>query len=119
MTRRRRHLDERASAAVLGTVVIGLLVTLTLVGGTIAALLVGQRRAASGADLAALAGASALQQGRSGCAEASTLAEANRVRVVRCAVSGDVVTVDVSTEVASALGSAWTLRARARAGPVE
>lgn len=118
MTRGGRHRDERASAAVLGSVVIGLLVTVALVGGTIAALLVGQRRAASGADLAALAGASALQQGRSGCAEAFTLAEANRVRLVRCVASADVVTVEVSTEVASALGSTWTLRVRARAGPV-
>lgn len=116
--------DQRGSAAVFGIAFTGLLVTATLVGATVAALLVGQRRAAAGADLAALAGASALQQGRPACAEATELATANGTRLVRCETRGELVTVEVTVEVASVFGSGsaggstWTVRARARAGPV-
>ncbi len=117
-TASRRGRDEGGSATVLGIGLLALLITGALVGATVAGMLVGQRRAASGADMAALAGASALQQGRSGCGRAVELATANNVRLVGCAARGDVVTVKVITEVTSALGSRWIVRARARAGPV-
>ncbi len=110
--------DQRGSATVLGVAFLVLLVTTAMVGASVAALLVGHRRAAVGADLAALAGAAALQQGLPGCARVTELAERNRVRVVRCGTRGDIVTVEVATHVTSALGSTWTVHARARAGPV-
>jgi len=116
-TSSRSRRGEQGSAAVFALVLIGLLVTVGLVGATVASMLVGQRRAASGADLAALAGASAAQQGKPGCAAVADLAAANDVRLVLCNTRGDVVTVEVSTEVASVLGSSWTVRSRARAGP--
>ena len=118
MTWFRRHPDEAGSATVFGLAFTGVLVTIALVGATVASMLVGQRRAASGADLAALSGASAVQHGKPGCEEAADLAAANDVRLVLCDTSREVVTVVVATEVASALGSTWTVRARARAGPV-
>lgn len=112
-----RRPDQRGSATVLGIAIAGLLVMAALVGATCAALLVGHRRAAAGADLAALAGAASLQAGRSGCGRAAVLADANDVRLVRCEASRDVVTVEVATDVTTAFGSTWTVRSRARAGP--
>lgn len=117
MTPVRRQARQRGSASVLGIAFIGLLVTAALVGATCAAILVGQRRAAAGADLAALAGASALQHGRPGCAGAAAIARANHVRLMACAESGETITIEVTTGVVAALGSSWTVRARARAGP--
>ena len=114
----RRRPDQRGSATVLGIAMIGLLVTAALVGATCTGLLVGQRRAAAGADLAALAGASALQAGRDGCAGASELANTNHVRLARCESSRDVVTVQVVTDVASVFGWTWSVGSQARAGPV-
>lgn len=113
-----RHAEERGSASVLGLAFTGLLVTAALIGVTWAAALVGQRRAAAGADLAALAGASAVQYGRPGCPSAATAARANQVRLTACEENRNVVTVEVATSVAAPFGSTWDVEARARAGPV-
>jgi len=118
VSRFRRHVDQRGSATAFCIAFTALLVTIALVGATVASMLIGQRRAASGADLAALAGASAVQHGEPGCGEAADLAAANGVRLVRCETRREVVTVVVATEVVSLLGSAWTVKGRARAGPV-
>lgn len=107
--------ETRGSATVLAVV---LLVVLGLAGALAAGLggvLVAKRRAASAADLAALAGAAAVQRGDPGCAAAAATVRDNRARVVSCQVAGEVVEVEVSVPV-HALGIA-DVQDRARAGP--
>lgn len=110
---------ERGSATVYAMIFIGLLTTVALVAAAVAALFVGQRRAAAAADLAALAGASALQRGGSGCDAAGGIAQANHARLVSCETAGDVLTVRVSVAVPTLFRSDFQVRARARAGPVQ
>ena len=67
--------------------------------------LLGYHRARAAADLAALSGAAAIQQGRDGCAEARRLAAANGARLADCDQVGDqvdfVITVRVTVAVRS------------------
>lgn len=96
-----------------------MLVVLGVVGGVAAdlgGLLVAKRRAAAAADLAALAGAGAVQRGNPGCAAAATTAGANQARVVSCRQDGDIVEVEVAVAVHAVPGVA-EVRDRARAGP--
>jgi len=79
-------------------------------------LLVAKRQAASAADLAALAGATAVQDGAAGCAAAAATATANHADVVSCQEQGDVVDLEVSVQVRS-LPGVEQVSARARAGP--
>lgn len=113
-----RHAPEAGSASVLAVVLAGLLCVVTLVGVAIGGLLVGHRQAAAAADLAALAGAGAQQQGRSGCGAARAAAAANDARLTGCWVNGATVTVAVVREVRSAFGRTVRVSSRARAGPV-
>jgi len=109
--------DERGAATVLamalaaGLLLVGLGCTWT--GAVVAA----HRRAQSAADLAALAGAQALQAGEDPCATASRVAEANRAQTVTCAVAGEVVTVTVRVSAPALAGRTPTVVAEARAGP--
>ncbi|MBA2559071.1 MAG: flp pilus-assembly TadE/G-like family protein, partial [Propionibacteriales bacterium] len=69
------------------------------------------------ADLASLAGAAALQQGRDGCAVARQTAADNGVHVVNCSlVAGDLV-VAVEDTVPLPFGIDGILSSAARAGP--
>ncbi len=110
--------DDRGSATVHAAFLVGLLTIVALLAATVGAVLVGQRRAAAAADLAALAGAAAVQGGAAGCDVAAAIAGQNEARLVGCEVVGDVVTVRVSTRVRSVFRSSFELQARARAGPV-
>lgn len=114
MTRR----GERGSATVYAAIFVGFLASVALVAATVAAVFVGQRRAAAAADLAALAGAAALQRGGSGCEAAGRIAERNDVRLVGCVIDAEVLTVRVSAGVPTPLWSGIEVRSRARAGPV-
>ncbi len=81
---------------------------------------VAQRRVQAAADLAALAGAGALQQGRDGCAAAAVLAARNGARVRMCRISGTEgreVRLRLVREGPSLFGRAVDLEASARAGP--
>ena len=118
MTSSPRRACQRGSATTYAVVFTCLLVTVALAPVSVAGLFVGERRAAAAADLAALAGASAIQQGRPACARAAQIASRNRARLNSCAVAGEIVTVAVATDVVSAVGSTWTVRSTARAGPV-
>jgi secretion/DNA translocation related TadE-like protein len=113
-----RTREERGTATVFALVFVGLLATVAVLGAAVAAVLVGQRQAAAAADLAALAGASAVQDGGAACPAAEQIAERNRAGLRECAVSGDVVTVEVTLAVRSVFRSEVQVRARARAGPV-
>ncbi len=110
--------SEKGSAAVLGVVMVCLLTTLALVAVVASGILVGHRRAGAAADLAALAGAAAVQRGEDACAAAGHVAGANSARLVGCTTVGETVSIEVATEVPSAFGATWTVAARARAGPV-
>lgn len=109
--------DERGAGAVLAVSMLGLLVTVT-VGVSGAVGVVGaHRQAQSAADLAALAGAGALQDGGAACARAAAIAERNGASLRRCRVQE----WDVKVEVTRSLrlpGGAVELAARGRAGPL-
>jgi secretion/DNA translocation related TadE-like protein len=72
---------------------------------------------ASAADLAALAGASALQAGEDGCAAARSNARRNEATVTACSVDGQDVTVLTARRTQPVLGRRFTVHASARAGP--
>ena len=97
--------------------VIGLLLTLGAGLGVATALFVDHRVAQSAADLAALAGADTAGAGGVPCAVAANIAEANRARLVDCAVIGREVRVTVQVEGPRWLGQTGDLTAQARAGP--
>jgi secretion/DNA translocation related TadE-like protein len=110
--------DERGSAAVLATVLIGLLVVVSMFVGALGAVVADQRRVESAADLAALAAAAALQSGVDACAAAGSVARRNGARLRSCRVSGDLVAVEVMRGARVVLGRAVRVSAQARAGPV-
>lgn len=119
----RARREDTGSAAVLVVVLAGALLVLTLAGSVLGGLLVGQRRAAAAADLAALAGAEALGPGAetvgssAACDTASRVGEANGARLEACHVEGAEIRVQLVVEVESPVGAAWEVRGRARAGP--
>lgn len=111
-----RRARERGSATVLLAGLVVLLVTATLALAVLGGVVAGQRRAESAADLAALAGAGALQDGGDGCAKARAVAAANGAALLACSVAAGRVEV-VAGEETLVLGRRVSLRARARAGP--
>jgi secretion/DNA translocation related TadE-like protein len=115
---RRRATDQRGSAAVLVVGLTGVLVTVTLLVAAVGGVVADQRRVEAAADLAALAGAGAVQAGRDGCVAARETAGRNGGALRTCALDGDVVTVEVGRDSQVALGRRLALVGRARAGPV-
>lgn len=113
-----RREAEEGAATVISVALCGLIVVVTLLVVGVTGLVATHRRAQAAADLAALAGATAAQEGRDACGRARHVALLNRARLARCeTVHGDVV-VEVVSEAPKALGSDYAMRARARAGPV-
>ena len=116
--------DERGLAAPLVVTLTGLLLVLTLVAGGLGRLLVDHRRVATAADLAALAGAGAVQVGGDPCVAARAIAARNAAALVSCQVSGEQVTV--RTQLSSTgfgrllgqVGGPFAVEAEAHAGPV-
>ena len=76
-----------------------------------------QRVAQSAADLAALAGATALVHGSAGCEAAGDVAVANGTELTACVVTGRRVQVTVRVPDAQWLGREVDVLAEARAGP--
>lgn len=111
------RLGQRGSAAVLGTVFVAVLMVVAVLVAALGGAVADRRRAASAADLAALAGASALQAGHDGCSAARSNARRNGARVSSCAVDGRDVTVQTERRTQPVLGRRFTVRATARAGP--
>ncbi|QWC83731.1 hypothetical protein KLP28_08715 [Nocardioidaceae bacterium] len=114
-----RRGEQGGFASLLLVGLCAVLVLATVVVGVLGGVLEASRRAAAAADLAALAAAQAVQQHQDACAAASTVAMAHDVRLVRCVVAGEVVSVATGADVAPVLGlSAWDEVVRAaRAGP--
>ncbi len=102
--------------SVLGVAMMGVLVTLTLAVACGVAVVAAHRAAQAAADLAALAAAGALQDGRDPCASAADIAGDNRAALRDCRVDGWSVSVVVVSEAHLPTGRV-ELPARARAGP--
>ncbi len=115
--------SEHGSASVLMIGIIGVVITLSSAALLIAGYALGYHRARAAADLSALSGAAAYQQGRDACAQARQTARRNGVRVDRCELVGDaidfVVTVRVSLVTRIRIPELpRTVVAEAHAGPV-
>jgi len=108
---------DRGAATVLATACLGLVLLIGAGLGVAAAMVADHRRAQSGADLAALAGASALHHGQDACREAQRVATANDTELTACSVDGADVVVTVSAGGPRWLGQSADLEGRARAGP--
>ena len=109
--------EERGAAALLALAMCGVLL---LVGGALGvagAMVVDHRRAQAAADLAALAGATALATGGDGCRAADDVARANDAELRECVADGLTVTVRVQVSGPRWLGQRGDLDATARAGP--
>ena len=116
--------SELGSASVLMTGIIGVVVALSSVALVIAAYAVGYHRARAAADLSALSGAAAYQEGREACAQATHTARRNGARLDHCDVVGDaidfVVTVRVSVLARIRIPHLpHAVMAQAHAGPVQ
>jgi secretion/DNA translocation related TadE-like protein len=107
---------ERGSVTPLAVVGISLFVLLSLLGSVVGGALVTLRRAQAAADLAALAGAVALQHGGDACAAAERSARLNHTRLSQCRLEGQVVAVRV-IGVSPLLGRELMIHGDARAGP--
>jgi secretion/DNA translocation related TadE-like protein len=115
---------ERGSATALIVGIMGVVVVLSSAALLIAGYAVGFHRARAAADLSALSGAAAFQQGREPCAQAALTARQNGARVDRCSQMGDavdfVVTVRVSVVARTRIPNMpRTVGAEAHAGPVD
>lgn len=108
---------ERGAASLFAVACLSLLLVLGAALGVVASIVHAHRVAQSAADLASLAGASALADGRDGCGTAGRIAAANGASVDSCRVSGLDVTVAVTVPGPRWLGQSGDLGAEARAGP--
>lgn len=109
--------EERGAATVLAMALASVLMLVGMSGAWVGAAVARHRAAQSAADLSALAGAQAVQEGREPCAAAAEVAQANRVRLSACSQMGDDVSVSVELDAPPLLGRSGTLTGRARAGP--
>lgn len=114
----RAAVREQGGAAVAGVLVVGVLGVVALFVGAVGGAVADQRRVESAADLAALAAAGAVQEGRDACESADTTARRNGGRLAGCQVTGETVTVRVERRTQPVLGRRLTLSGSARAGPV-
>ena len=109
---------DRGSATVLVLALAALLVLVALLLSALGAVAVTRHRAASTADLAALAAADVALQGPAvACAAAARAAARGRAELATCRVDGDVVEVVVVQRPGGPLGRLGAARAIARAGP--
>jgi secretion/DNA translocation related TadE-like protein len=110
--------DQRGSATVLALGLVGVLAFATVLLSALGGVVADQRRVASAADLAALAGAGALQDGADPCAAARSSAARNGASLDSCRVDDQVVTVRVLRAAGHVLGRRLEVSSRSRAGPV-
>lgn len=110
MRRARMLLDEEGSASVVAAGIITAVVALAITVIAIGARAADQHRVRTAADLAAVAGATALYTGGNACTVAEETARMNAAAVRSCVIEGGDVTVEV--RIAGA-------QATAKAGPIE
>lgn len=114
---RDRRRTERGSAAVYAMVFAAAIGVVAVIAAQCVALARIQHKAASAADLAALAASRAAQHGDDGCAAARSVAERNAANVRSCEMSDSVATVTVQIESPQMWGRTWKVAQRARAAP--
>lgn len=112
-----RSRRDRGSAVPFAVACLGLVLLLGVALGVAAAMVADHRTAQSAADLAALAGASAVADGGDGCVAAGSIAAGNGATLSDCRVEGADVRVTVVVGGPRWLGGRGDLRAQARAGP--
>ena len=112
-----RRGDERGAATLLVLAMAGVLLLVGAALGVVVAMVRAHRTAHSAADLAALAGAQAVQRGGDACARAAAIARANGAHLSGCSPQGSVLTVQVTVAGPHWLGQSADLSAQARAGP--
>jgi secretion/DNA translocation related TadE-like protein len=113
-----RRRSQDGAATVVATAMLGVLVTVTVATTGVVGVVAGHRRAQSAADLAALAGAAALQDGGDACERAGSIAQRNGATLRSCRVEDWDVSVRVAADGVRLPGGALQLEARGRAGPV-
>jgi secretion/DNA translocation related TadE-like protein len=111
--------DELGSATVWAIALMGLLAAVAWIGLWAASVVALQHHLDGSADLAALAGAAALQSGGDACAVARQTAKDNAATVVACSVSSSDVLVTVEDRLQLPFGLPASFRSKARAGPVD
>ena len=94
---------------------IGVLVMVGVVGAGSVAVIAQHRQVQAAADLAALAGATAIQSRQAPCAAAARVAARNGAELMHCMTGGSVFVV-VERRLPDVLGGR-AVQARARAGP--
>ena len=109
--------SEAGTATVLVMPLLGVIVLVAIVASVLGSLVVAQRRVQAAADLAALAGASAVPGAAGACAVAARLSRRNGADMVSCRLEGRDVRVEVAVQVTGLIGRSVTVRAQARAGP--
>ena len=109
--------DERGAATILAVSLASVLMLLGLAAAWVGAVVADHRAAQAAADLAALAGAQAVQAGQSPCVAVERVARANAAQTTRCSVVGTDVWVTVQMEAPALLGRRPTVTGRAHAGP--
>lgn len=113
---------ERGSGTVLTVAAIGVLLILATAGLQLGAAATAAHRARTAADLSALAGATALQEGSdSPCARAAQVAGRNEAEIVDCSLGAE---ESVSVRVSTSVSTRWPgvpdrAVASARAGPAD
>ncbi len=121
MTRRAwLRAGDRGLGAIFVLTVVAIL--LAVLGGVLALgqILIARHRAASAADLAALAGADRALEGPTvACAVAASIAAEHAVQLVECRLAGDVVDVTTAVSLPAGLRAIGPATARARAGPAD
>ncbi|GAA1953646.1 hypothetical protein GCM10009798_11010 [Nocardioides panacihumi] len=108
---------DRGSAVPFAVACLGLVLLLGAALGVVGAMVVDHRRAQAAADLAALAGASALGDGGDGCGAAARIAAGNGASLADCVAEGADLRVTVVVRGPGWLGAHGDLTAQARAGP--
>lgn len=122
MRRRSRAVDRLArDAGVAAPLVLAMASLLALVAmalASLAAVAVARQRAASAADLSAIAAAQSALEGQApACARATALARRVNASVLSCRLEGDVAVVVAAVRPPGPLGRLGTATSQARAGP--
>jgi secretion/DNA translocation related TadE-like protein len=113
---RRREEDGFVAVATAGLVLV--LVCVAALLASLGAVAVARHRAASAADLAALAAAQHVLEGQVvACRRAQQVADAQGAALRFCVVDGQEVSVEVTVRPAGRIGELGPARARAKAGP--